>query len=222
MSHLLDELTAQAANGSPATAAFSAEDVAVLLFAFGFLENRSNWLDRAEFPLDEVTDADWDAIEKLVGSVYDKIMNPLIGLIFPYMTAAVPANCLACDGSTYARADYPALYALLDPAFIVDEDNFTVPDIPSRVLVGAGTGSGLTTYAVNETGGQEDVTLSSGEMPTHQHGLFQSTALAVAPGELPVVIPYIAAVGSTDNAGGGGAHENRPPFLALNFAVVAQ
>ena len=60
MSHLLDEMLAQAANGSPATVALSAESVAVLLFASEFLGFRPNWLDKGLDPLDEVTDADWE------------------------------------------------------------------------------------------------------------------------------------------------------------------
>jgi len=106
MSHLLDELLAQAANGSPATVALSAESAAVLLFAGEFLGRRANWLDRGVDPLDEVTDADWDEIEKLVGNLYEALMNPLIGLVFPVITA-LPSNMLPCDGSTHLRVDYP-------------------------------------------------------------------------------------------------------------------
>lgn len=221
MSHLLDEILAQAANGSPATVALSAQSVTVFLFASRFLEERQNWLDRAEFPLDEVTDADWDAIEKLVGNAYYEIMTPLVGWIIPVGIGTLPDNLLMCDGSTYAREDYPALYAVLDAAFILDADNFFVPDLRSRVPVAAGTGSGLATYAVGETGGDESVTLSTDEIPSHQHGLFQSDSLAVAPGELPVVIPFLTTLGATDLTGGGGSHENRQPFIALNFAMVA-
>lgn len=222
MSHLLDELLAQAANGSPATVAFSAEDVAVVLFASGFLDVRENWLDKIEFPLDEVTDADWDTIEKLVGNVYEAIMNPLIGLILPIVTTYVPTNCLLCDGATYDRVDFPILYGVLDAVFIVDADTFVVPDLRSRVVVGAGEGSGLTDYPVGESGGVETVTLSASQMPSHVHGLFETTSLAVEPGEAPVLIPFIAALRSTDSAGGDGPHDNIQPFTALNYVVIAQ
>ena len=221
MSHLLDEVLAQAANGSPLTAAFSSEDVAVLMFASRLLESRRNWLDREFDPLDEVTDADWDEIEKLVGNLYDKIMNPLLGLIFPIVTDVVPTNCLLCDGSSYARVDYPNLYALLDPAFIVDADNFTVPDLRHRTVVGVDETAG-SEYQVNAAAGSDDVTLSSGEMPSHYHGLFETTGLAVAPGELPILVPSFVALRNTDTAGGDGAHENRMPYRALNYVVVAQ
>ena len=220
MSEVLDIILAQAADQYPATVALSPDDVTVLLFALSFLEQKRNWYT-GENPLDEITTEQWDTIEKLVASVYQQVFNPMIGMIFPIITSAIPENCLLCDGATYARVDYPNLYASLDAVFIVDADTFSVPDLRSRVVVGAGQGDGLSDYAVGEAGGVEAVTLSTSQIPSHQHGIFTTTALAVAPGELPVTIPNIVASSSTDLAGGGGAHENRQPFTALNFVVVA-
>lgn len=171
MSHLLDEMLAQAANGSPATVALSAESVAVLLFASEFLGFRPNWLDKGLDPLDEVTDADWDEIEKLVAEVYDSLMTPLIGTIFPVMLATIPDNMLLCDGTSQLRVDYPLLYAALDSAFIVDADHFVTPDLRGRTVIGAGTGSGLSTYAVGATGGQQTHVLSVAELATHGHAV---------------------------------------------------
>lgn len=138
MSIMLDAILAQAANGDPTTVALSSESVAVLLFASYFLNNRVNWLDTAENPLDEVTDADWDEIEKLVANAMWDIMHPELGAIIPFATAAVPQNCLLCDGATYNRVDYPLLYDVLDPAFIIDSLSFQVPDLSEREVVGIG------------------------------------------------------------------------------------
>lgn len=221
MSIVLDAILAQAADQYPATVALSPESVTVLLYASGFLEQRRNWLDEQADPLDEVTDADWDIIEKLVANVYQEINTPMLGLIFPIMTATVPDNCLLCDGGEYAKADFPLLYDILDDAFIVDADTFKVPDLRSRAIVGATETGSLTHYAVNEEGGADEITLSSAEMPSHSHGLFQTDGLALAPGELPVLVPFVVALGSTDSAGGNTPHENRQPFTALNYVVIA-
>jgi len=221
MSEVLNEILVQAADQYPATVALSPDDVTVLLYALSFLERKRNWYT-GENPLDEITPEDWDTIEKLVASVYEQVMNPMIGMIFPIVTTDPPENCLLCDGSEYAREDFPLLYERLDAAFILDADTFFVPNLQSRTIVGAGTGDGLSTYTVNQESGDEAITLSSAQMPIHQHGLFTATAVALAPGELPVVIPSIVAAGLTDLAGGGGSHENRMPSTALNFAVVAQ
>jgi len=74
MSHMLDEILAQAADGSPVTVTLSSESVAVLLFGSQFLSNRFNWLDKGVDPLDEITDAQWDEIEKLVANAYADII----------------------------------------------------------------------------------------------------------------------------------------------------
>lgn len=221
MSIVLDAILAQAADQYPYTVALSPESVTVLLYASGFLEERRNWLDERADPLDEITPEEWDTIEALVAGLYYEVNNPLLGLIFPIMTAELPANCLLCDGSTYAREDYPLLYAAIDPAFIVDADFFVVPDLRRKKPRGADPLAGVDPIPVGATGGQETVTLTTAEMPSHSHGLFQGTGLAVAPGELPVVIPAMFALGSTDSTGGDGAHDNLDPFIALNFAVVA-
>jgi microcystin-dependent protein len=232
---VLDDILVQAAAQYPATVALSPESVTVLMYASQFLELQRNWINTKEDPLDEITAEEWDTIQAMVANLYTEVFNPMIGYIFPVMTAAIPANCLLCDGSTYLREDYPQLYAALDSAFIVDADNFIVPDMRRKFPVGAGT-VGADTYAVNEAGGENSVTLSVAEIPAHSHADVGHThayqppgisGLALAPGELPVALPNIipSLTGSSSanlaNTGGDGAHENRPPFLALNFAVIA-
>ena len=56
-----------------------------------------------------------------------------------------------CDGQTYT----------------VDGVSVTPPDLRNRFVVGAGSGSN---YNVGNTGGSDNVTLSSNEMPSHDHG----------------------------------------------------
>jgi microcystin-dependent protein len=204
----------------PATVALSPESVTVLLFASGLLEQPQHWLDLQEDPLDEITVADWDQIEKLIGNTYEEIMNPLIGYCFPLITA-LPDNCLLLDGGSYLREDYPSLYAVLDAAFIIDADNFVLPDMRSRVPVGSGTGTGLSNYTVGQTGGAETETLNETQMPSHFHTTNMTTGLAVSPGELPVNIPTPFPLGTTNSAGGGLSHNNIQPYTALPWAVVA-
>jgi len=246
MSHLLDELLAQAANGSPLTAAFSAEDVAVIFFASEFLGIRENWLDRGVDPLDEVTDADWDKIEKMVGNVYEAMMSPLVGQIVPIMCSAVPDNMLLCDGSTHLREDYPSLYAILDTAFIVDADHFNVPDLRGRTVIGSGTGSGLTARAVNASGGVETVSLTEAQNGLHDHaiadpghthgphapatsyrGFHSGGSSGIAAANNAVLNDSFTETASNitsisiEVSGEGAAHENMQPFRALKYAVVA-
>jgi microcystin-dependent protein len=237
MSVVLDEILAQAADQYPATVALSPESVTVLLYASGFLEDRRNWIDEEQDPLDEITPEQWDTIEKLVANLYYEVNNPLLGLIFPIMTAEPPVNCLLCDGSTYARVDYPLLYALTDAAFIVDADFFVVPDLRRKKPRGADPFDGGDPIPVGQTGGEETVTLTAAGMPRHTHEPVPHQHLVgagitipvISPGEVVAQTPNFPGTDLTGFAsaevlptGGDGAHNNLDPYLALNFVVVAQ
>jgi len=143
MSHMLDEILAQAANGSPVTVTLSSESVAVLLFGSEFLGNRANWLDRGVDPLDEITDADWDEIEKIVGNAYDQIMTPVlyVGTLASWLTGTPPLGWLVCDGSAISRATYSELFALWGITFGPGDGSttFNLPNTKDRLLMGADT-----------------------------------------------------------------------------------
>jgi microcystin-dependent protein len=145
----------------------------------------------------------------------------MIGIIFAYATTNTPAGALACDGATYLRTDYPALYAVLATPFITDADHFVVPDLRGRAPVGTGTGSGLTARALNDSGGEEAHVLTVSELPAHHHqyilyGLTPTSAPGT-PGLNPVSSPLV----NTTDTGGGSSHNNMPPFRALKFAIWA-
>lgn len=93
----------------------------------------------------------------------------MIGSIVSYATTNPPNGCIPCDGSTFDRVDYPALYDALDPVFIVDADTFTTPDLRGRTIIGAGDGVGLTERTVGETGGEETVVLTEAQLAAHTH-----------------------------------------------------
>lgn len=162
-------------------------------------------------------------------------LTPMIGTIIAYATTDPPANVLPCDGATYLKADYPALYGAIASAFIIDADTFAVPDLRGRTTLGTGQGSGLTLRVIGDSDGEEEHTLILAETPAHSHtdsGHIHSIhshlgGLAVSPGELPVSLPNPlpenTSSGNADNqdAGGDGAHNNMQPFLALNYGIVA-
>lgn len=73
-----------------------------------------------------------------------------------------------------------------------------------------------TTHAAGSTGGEETHTLSIGEMPSHDHGL-RTLAQSLAGG---TAYSRFSSAGSAIDgvvgaAGGGGAHNNMPPYLAV-------
>jgi microcystin-dependent protein len=161
----------------------------------------------------------------------------VIGEIIPYAGNTSPnANWLLCDGGPLLRNSYPDLFAVIGTNYgASDSSHFNLPDLRSRVALGIGTGPGLSTYALGDAGGQEAHTLTAAEMPSHSHTdaghvhgesvAAPFTALAPPAGVFIQAIPAagITGVGNANiqNSGGGGAHENRQPYLAINYLIVA-
>lgn len=140
----------------------------------------------------------------------------MIGAIVPCVTASTPAGCLELDGTTYDGEAYPELYAVLHDAWKNEGGTFTVPDLRGKFPL-ALSGS----HPMGDTGGSETVTLSAGQMPSHNHTTGNSlSSLAVMPGEGPVLVPNpVPAL--TGSAGGDGAHDNMPPYVALRYVLIA-
>lgn len=137
----------------------------------------------------------------------------MIGSIAYFATSLLPDDYLACDGTTYDRADYPLLYAVIDASLIVDADHFTTPDIVNRVIVGAGD-----TYATGDVGGEAEHALSVDEIPAHNHEYMEKSEILFPYGTLT---PQISARGTllesgrnTSDTGGGLAHNNMQPYFA--------
>lgn len=107
----------------------------------------------------------------------------------------------------------------------------TAHDARGRALIGAGQGSGLSNRTLGETPGAESHTLSTNEMPAHKHGTnttgpngdasasrFGSyTGSGGQGGQFTGFGTYSAPATSTD--GGGAAHNNMQPSLAVNIFV---
>lgn len=103
-----------------------------------------------------------------------------------------------------------ALFSLLGNRFGGDgRTNFALPDLSSRVPVGAGQGRNLRSYQLGEAGGWEEVHLE----PKH---LGAGTTPTKAPGEGRELLLL---------SSGGGGHEAvdlRQPYLAINFIIAIQ
>lgn len=232
----LDEILSISAEEPQHIVRLTGVSLILLLSAYQWIGARHQWTV-AELP---PIDSEWDTIQALVALAETELMtNPLLGAIFPMISASVPDGALECDGATYNRVDWPDLYAALDTPFIVDADTFVVPDLRSRTIIGAGTGTGLSVYAVNDSVGEETHVLATAELAVHGHaitdlghahtdGIALPNVTTIGPGApQPTAIPGVGVTGvavtgiSIQTSGNGDAHENRQPSLALRYAVWA-
>ncbi len=193
------------------------------------IPKNGDWLAIVMGALDDLTKS-WN-FEQLAGippdeaastfaAMYDTIRDcSMIGQIIAYATTSSPTGTLACDGSTFLRTDYPALYAAIDVAYHIDADHFRTPDLRGRGVIGAGQGTGLTNRTIAESIGEEKHTLTTSELAVHAHGyFFQGTSLPFTPGEVPALV-NLPGFNSTENEGAGQSHNNMQPSHVLKFAI---
>lgn len=169
-----------------------------------------SWLEHGD-PVDDITQAAYLTLESYHGDI-------MIGSVSAFLGSPGP-GWLLLDGSTYDQDDYPELVSKLDAVFLNDPTpTFTLPNLDDSFLAGAG-GS----YSVGDSGGVNAHQLTLAEMPAHTHTY---TFPVVAPDTIGAG-PPLPSVGSvtpgtpTGSAGSDQAHENRPPYLAVNWAVFA-
>lgn len=74
-------------------------------------------------------------------------------------------------------------------------------------------------YALGSTGGESTHTLTVSEMPNHDHGLnhFRSSQNIQHGSDFTTLLTNGSAVYATTTTGGGKAHNNLPPYLAVNI-----
>lgn len=97
------------------------------------------------------------------------------GSIMQYAGSSAPAGWLLCNGTAYATAAYPALFAVIGSAYNTSAGqaspgagNFRVPILQGRVPVGLDVGQ-ASFNALGNTGGANQHTLTTSEMPSHTH-----------------------------------------------------
>lgn len=79
---------------------------------------------------------------------------------------------LKCDGRSINRNRYSALFNLIGTTYGSDDsETFKLPDCRGRVVGCIGSGSGLTSRNAGNIVGTETHTLTTDEMPTHNHGI---------------------------------------------------
>jgi microcystin-dependent protein len=166
--------------------------------------------------------------------------DPFIGEIACEAFDYPPVGWLPCDGRLLSIGQYSPLYSLIGTTYGGDGiNNFAVPDLRGRVLVGVGTGTGLSPVALGNRYGADTVTLSADELPVHTHNVSAAESAGRAGTQNPSGCVYAgnpaaaiwapaptapAAMNAAMLASSGGsqAHDNRMPYLVLNYYIAYQ
>ena len=164
--------------------------------------------------------------------------------IMPYTFA--PRNWAWCQGQTMPISSNTSLYALIGTTYGGDgRTNFVLPDLKARVPMHPGQGIGLTRRNLGQNTGTNTVALSVNEMPSHKHKAQvsisgRSDTNQPSSNRLPHMLydtsasktksAYVKPIdsasltqmssSSVSNTGATAEHENRQPFLGVNFCIA--
>jgi microcystin-dependent protein len=148
-------------------------------------------------------------------------------LMYPF-TTSLPKGWLLCDGTGYATATYPALYAAIGLTY-GSSGGFQVPNMTSRVPVGSGGASPGATGGVTEVG----LTAAQTGMVAHRHinaDASPRNAVQVDSGSNDFAafndINYGGTSGGAVSGGvaapiNGSAHTNLQPYMSMYFIIKA-
>jgi microcystin-dependent protein len=163
--------------------------------------------------------------------------QPYVGEIRMFGGNFAPAGWSFCEGQTLPISENDTLFNLIGTTYGGDgEETFQLPNLQSRVPVHMGTGPDGTTFQLAEQYGVESVTLSTQQMPQHNHSVMESNTGQVGSpngaimalgtsAQSGVRIYSTNAANATMNAvtctaaGGSQPHENCQPFLCVNFII---
>jgi microcystin-dependent protein len=141
-----------------------------------------------------------------------------------------PRGWAFCSGQLMPINQNQALFALLGTTYGGDgRTTFALPNLQARIPVGVGQG-----ITLGQVGGEASVTLTTAQVPSHNHNLMataNSASATVPTGNVLAVAPAYQTAATSMGAmapsaispsGGSQPHENRQPFLVVNFVIALQ
>jgi microcystin-dependent protein len=141
-----------------------------------------------------------------------------------------PKGWYQCNGQLIGINSNQALFSLLGTTYGGDgRTTFGIPNLQGRIPVHFGSG-----FVLGELGGEYAHTLLTSEVPAHNHTWGAINTAANAPGPAGNILGGVQAYNSSNSDlvamnqgqlstfGGNLPHENKQPFLTLNFCIAYQ
>jgi microcystin-dependent protein len=155
-----------------------------------------------------------------------------------------PVNWALCNGALMSISQNDALFAVIGVQYGGDGiQTFGLPNLQGCAAVGMGQGPGLQSWDVGETQGSDAVTLTTAQAPLHAHTMYARPATLEQTVAVPSATTMFGRFGGTAGlslawfaedtppsqtnmasqmlsvSGQSLPHENRQPFLAMNYCI---
>jgi microcystin-dependent protein len=146
----------------------------------------------------------------------------VIGEIKMFCGTVAPTDFFLCNGTSKEAAVYPALFAITSHYYGGDATWFHLPNLMGQFIAGYSSNAG--DYAtIGVAGGTSNVTLNTANLPAHHHHFYAYAGADIGGTITPEYFTgYTAATITAESAGGGTAHENRPPYVVVNYIIRYQ
>lgn len=160
-------------------------------------------------------------------------MDPFIGEISYVGFDFAPVGWLKCDGQTLSVSQNTALFSLLGTTYGGNgQTTFNLPDMRGKVAIHQGQSPGHALYTLGQSSGNENITLTIGNMPAHTHpaAATSTSTSTVAPGA--TATSTLKAVNGDPNAStpqgnalangarGANIYSSTAPSVSMNAASI--
>jgi len=163
--------------------------------------------------------------------------DPFIGEIKMFAGNFAPRSWALCDGQLVAVTQNEALFSLLGTIYGGDgRTTFGLPDMRGRIPLHQGQGPGLSNRRIGEKFGTENETLTTQQLPAHNHQFQASTnpadsgyPAANVVADTDTTLTYRKSIFDPDtpfpantisNSGSSQPHSNIMPFQCINFIIA--
>ena len=155
--------------------------------------------------------------------------QPYVGEIRMFGGNFAPAGWMLCQGQVVPIDQYDTLYNLIGTTYGGDgQSTFALPNLQGRLPMHQGAG-----FVMGQTGGVEQVTLITQQLPVHNHPMAASlnnatgnTVTGNVVGSVGATQIYRKAPAASAMAnqactfvGGNQPHNNMQPYLCINFII---
>jgi microcystin-dependent protein len=158
--------------------------------------------------------------------------QPYVGEIRMFAGTYAPAGWNFCDGQLLAISENETLFQLIGTTYGGDgQSTFGLPDLRGRLPLHQSSQAG-NVFLLGQAGGEEAVTLTVNQIPSHPHAWLASAAAAVAQSPRNLVLATTQAQSyvnqldgpslsplSVSNVGGSQPHTNLQPYLCIQFII---